>query len=192
MATAPVGVRIPDEVMAAVEMYRRRDLFPDRSEAILKLIRIGLDRVKVAIPVKVANTEPAGQNAETGREAAKWGSTTGPNIGAKLGFTRISSTGSEFRDAKGQRLSIRCARRTNNQIGLLNDMRDRVDYVIGAFEAADGAFNLYKIGVESWTKYSRPGSPGSKVGAKLTLLTRGRVEQYGEPMGQVHLHPLTS
>lgn len=174
--------------MAAIEMYRRRDLLPDRNEAILKLIRIGLDRVKVAIPMKIATAEPAGQNADTGREAAKWGSTTGPDIGAQLGFTRISNAGSEFKDAKDQRLSIRCARQTNNQIGLLNDMRDRIDYVIGAFEAADGGFDLYKISVGLWSKYARPGSPGSKVGAKLTLLTRGRLEQYGEPMGHIHLH----
>ena len=66
-------------------------------------------------------------------------------------------------------------------------MRDRVDYVIGAFDAADGGFDLYKINVALWSKHARPGSPGSKVGSKLTLLTRGRLEQVGDPMGHIQL-----
>jgi hypothetical protein len=186
MATPATGIRIPSEVLAAVEMYRKRDLLPDRSEAIVRLLRIGLDRVKVPIAIRVANGG-TGQNAESGREAAKWGSTTGPKIAAKLGFTRLSATGSEFKDSKGQRVSIRCARRGNNQVGLLNDMRDRIDYVIGAFEAEDGGFDLYKASVALWAKHARPGSPGSRMGSKLTLLTRGRLEQFGTSMGRIHI-----
>lgn len=189
MATPVTGIRIPSEIAAAIETYRNCEALPDRSEAIVRLLRSGLERAKVRMVKATPKTASrgAGQNASSGREAAKWGSATGPTIGTKLGFTRVSTNSNEFWDTNGHRLSIRCARGDNNQIGLLNDMRDRIDYVIGAFEADDGGFDLYKISAASWTEYARPGSPGSKAGSKLTLLTKTRLVQFGMPIGRVHI-----
>jgi|GEM_PF-3767553 len=180
MASAPIAVRLPENLISAVWDYQEREKL-ERHAALVHLIRIGLQRTGTLIP------EETTQDRQSGAEARDWALKTGPKIAASLKATKVSNKGSEYRDADGKLFSIRCARRRNNLVGLYNTMRDRIDYVVGAFEAGEGIFDVYKVDIETWAKHARPGSSGTANKDKLTLLSRSRLVELGKSLGNVRL-----
>ena len=69
---APIGVRIPDNIKAAIGAYQQREMILDRNAAILSLIKMGLSEGRVLVGAET------NQNRHTGAEAAAWARATSP------------------------------------------------------------------------------------------------------------------
>src|SRR5689334_15249278 len=81
------------------------------------------------------------QDRESGSRAAHWGLETAAAIAAAIGATKVRN-GSNECIFEGQRVVIKCAHERTAYVGVLSDMLDRIDGVIGAFERPDGAYDL--------------------------------------------------
>ena len=84
------------------------------------------------------------QNAKSGAKANEYGHKTARLIGEKIGAKPVNNTSNEFA-FEGCLVTIRCARKTNMQVGVTYSMLERVDKVIAAFEVAKKTYALYEM-----------------------------------------------
>src|SRR5437016_2774546 len=100
------------------------------------------------------------QTKESGREAAEYGLQGAAVIGQKIGAKKISKRGNEF-EFNGQRVTIRMAHLENNQVGVLYDMLERVQAVIGAFETSPNEYQLLSLSPAVYQANMRDSNTGN-------------------------------
>jgi hypothetical protein len=54
----------------------------------------------------------------------------------------------------GHRVVIKCASPATDQVGVVAGMLDRLDFVVGCFEAHDGSFEVWDLPVEHYIRGS--------------------------------------
>jgi hypothetical protein len=118
------------------------------------------------------------QDQESGRRAAKWGLETAAAIAAILGAAKVRK-GSNECIFEGRRVVIKCAHIGNLYVGVLSEMLERVEMIIGAFERTDGAFDLRTLSRDEYRGLMRPSKSLSHVPNRGQQVRRADFETYG-------------
>lgn len=84
------------------------------------------------------------QNKQSGANGNAFGRETALKIARALGAT-MTRKGSNEATLAGRRIVIKCASRSTQSVGVSHKMLPTLDAVIGAFEQADGAFDLFLL-----------------------------------------------
>ena len=71
---------------------------------------------------------------------------------------------------------MKTARAGKTSVGVYNSVRDRVDFILGAFEIEDGAgrFLIYTVTPEQWREHATLASRNNPNRGKITFLTRSK------------------
>ena len=162
------GIRMEKNLLERVDDYAaEKDM--TRSEAIENIVRSKMEATMGKAFVQT-------QDQESGAAAAKWGREVGPLIAKKFGAEQIRPNVNEFL-LDGQRIALKTASRTNNQIGVYNSVRDRVKYIWGAFEKDSGLFEVYELTPTVWKKHAREAVQSSANHGKLTLMNHATFKE---------------
>jgi sporulation protein YlmC with PRC-barrel domain len=119
------------------------------------------------------------QDRVSGAEANIYGRETARKIAIAIGAISISETSNEF-ELDGRKITIRCARKDNNQFGVPYQILERVNTVIGAVEQKDGDYKLYEISSDKFKENMRPtkstGPSAGRVGivGKSVFINEGK------------------
>ena len=103
------------------------------------------------------------QDAKSGAKANVYGHETSRLIAEKIGAISVSDRSNEFAH-EGRLITIRCAKKNNDQVGVLYSMLDRVDSVIAAFEVEKKMYNLYEMTPSLYKKYMRDSKDEGRIG----------------------------
>jgi hypothetical protein len=114
-----------------------------------------------------------------GREAA---SRVAEIIGAKL-----RGPASNEADYRGRRVVIKCARAGTTSVGVTYKMQPRLDEIIGAFEVAGGAYELFVLPVADFTKHQRQTASTGASAGKVGLVSRAVFVSHGRFLCKVTL-----
>ena len=180
MASQSLGVRIPDKLLNGIDDFREKHSLGSRTEAIVELIEAGLNETACI------GTTYTSQDQTSGARANHWGRDTAQKIGQILGAKSISNKSNEF-DLDGNRITIRCAKSRTNRVGLYNTMRDRVTFVIGAFQTDEGYFHLLRITPSEWKTHAHGASPSNPNIGRISFVSRSTFHQIGEDLGEVDI-----
>lgn len=118
------------------------------------------------------------QDRETGRRAAEWGLRTGAAIAAAIGAIKVRS-GSNECTFEGRRIVIKCAHERNRYGGVLSEMLERVETIIGAFERSKDTFELRTLSREEYLRFRRPSRSRSHVPNRGQQVSRADFERHG-------------
>jgi hypothetical protein len=119
------------------------------------------------------------QDRTSGADANTYGRETARKIAIAIGAISISETSNEF-ELGNQKITIRCARKDNNQFGVPYQILERVNTVIGAVEQKDGDYKLYEISSNKFKQNMRPtrstGPSAGRVGivGKSVFISEGK------------------
>jgi hypothetical protein len=125
------------------------------------------------------------QNRETGAEAARFGHEAAALIGKKIGAKKLTRNSNEF-ELNGQRVTIRTARQGNHQVGVLYDMLERVQSVIGAFEIVPNEFELLSLAPEVFHAEMRDSNTGD---GRVGLVRKKVFDEKGQFVATVKILP---
>jgi hypothetical protein len=124
------------------------------------------------------------QDRESGAEANRFGRENGTRIMSSLGAERVKA-GSNECIFGGQRVSVHCARRATNSVGVTKLCLERLDAVLGAFQQDDGSFVVIQLSADEYKKYSRPTRSRGPSAGRVLLVARSVFEKSGRVVGMV-------
>lgn len=85
------------------------------------------------------------QDKSSVAEAYKYGRENAKKIASRLGARKIGRSSSNEYELNGKHIVIKSARKNNNDIGVIYSMLERLDYILGSFQAEDGSYIIYKL-----------------------------------------------
>lgn len=115
------------------------------------------------------------QDTESGATANVYGHETSRLMAQKIGAISVSDKSNEFA-FEGRLVTIRCARESNAQVGVLYSMLNRVNSVIAAFEVEKSVYMLYEMTPSLYKMYMRDSKNEGRIGlvAKKTFMKMGK------------------
>ena len=96
------------------------------------------------------------QDRISGAAAVEYGLETARRIAKSLGAKKVGNLRSNEYDLDGKRIVIKCARTTTNSVGVPYHMLERLDAVIGSFEAEARTYELYEMTPKMYKENMRP------------------------------------
>ncbi len=180
VSSKSLGIRIPEEILEGINQYQSEKMISSRSVAIVDLIQFALEE---KLNRKM---ETSSQDRLSGAKAGRWGLVTSRLIAELLGGSPLSDNSNEF-ELDGERITIRCAKPRTTSVGLTNAMRERVAYIIAAFQSNEGHFNLYRISPEDWHEHANETTENHQNHGRVTLLSRSVCQRIGEDIGEVDI-----
>ena len=126
------------------------------------------------IDLQKGNSMP--QDAITGALAREFGLMKAKELGDKIGAKQIRPGSNEF-EMNGIRVTIRCAKKSNSDVGVTYAMLKRVSLVIGAFENDSGGYDLISLDSGEYSRNMRDSKGQGKVGLvrRSTFLDKGKM-----------------
>ncbi|MEN6384181.1 MAG: hypothetical protein ABFD79_03185 [Phycisphaerales bacterium] len=103
------------------------------------------------------------QDRTSGARANEYGHMMARNIAEKIGAAPITDNSNEFA-YEGRLITIRCAKKGNNQIGCTYAMLERIDVVFAAFEEENGIYNIYEMSPALYLSLSRDSKDEGRIG----------------------------
>ena len=125
------------------------------------------------------------QDRESGAEANRFGRECGERMIAVLGGKKVKAGSNEF-TLNGKLLSIHCARPRTTRVGVTRLALERIDAVLGAFQQADGSFQILQLPADQFSKYSTPTRSRGPAADRVLLAPRSVFEQYGQLIKVIH------
>jgi hypothetical protein len=119
------------------------------------------------------------QDRESGAEADRFGREYGAKIIGALGAKKVKPGSNECL-LGGRRVSIHCAHKHTNSVGMTLLCLKRLDAVLGAFEQQDGSFRILELSADLYTKHSRPTRSRGPSAGRVVLVRRTVFEQHGK------------
>ena len=111
------------------------------------------------------------QDRESGARANTYGRQTAKKVAERIGAKSITKTSNEF-ELQGRRITIRCARYSNSNLGASYKMLKRVDAVFAALEQEDGEYKLYEISPSKFKENMRPTRSKGPAAGRVGLVRR--------------------
>lgn len=118
------------------------------------------------------------QDRESGRQASQFGLITAEAIAKAIGAQKLRK-GSNECVFEGRRVVIKCARQRTLYVGVLSEMLERLDSIIGAFERTDGAFDLWTLSREDYVRFMRTSKSRSHTPDRGQQVRRSDFETHG-------------
>ena len=126
------------------------------------------------------------QDRASGAAASAWGHETAKKIAKVIGAT-IPTNGSNECLLDGQRIVIKCAATTTDQVGVTYNMLPRLSYVLGAFQRPDGRFDLYALEPSAYDANERETRSTGPSAGRVGKVRRTIFETQGKPRGTVSI-----
>lgn len=164
-------INISEEVWAEIA---KRGKFGETEDTVLRQV-FGLDVVP-----------SSNSRRSRGAAAAAWGRSTANAIADRMGAKSVNPNGNEY-ELNGERVTIRCARRRTNSVGVTYKMLERVNVVLAALESTEGEFEIFRLDPSKYSAAMRKtGSRGPSAGRVGIVPTRVFREQ-GRSLGRISL-----
>lgn len=124
------------------------------------------------------------QDQSSGAVASQWGKDTARLIAFKINAKMVSSRSNEciFEGVKGV---IKCAKTATSSVGVSYKMLGRLDFIIGAFQAENGSFELYKLPVNYFENKMRPTASKGAANGKVGIVRRSAFESDAIYIGSI-------
>lgn len=119
------------------------------------------------------------QDRESGAEANRFGRESGETIIAALGAKKVKA-GSNECIFRGRRVSLHCAHKGTNSVGVTKLCLRRLDAVLAALEQEDGSFHVLELPAAQYAKHSRPTRSRGPSAGRVVLVRRAIFEEHGE------------
>ncbi len=122
------------------------------------------------------------QDRESGAKASRFGHRNGTAMIAQLRGTNRKAGSNEF-DLQGERVSVHSAhyRRGRVQsVGVTRLCLKTVKSVLGAFQDKNGSFQILKLPVDHFKKFSRPTASRGPSSGRVVIVKRSVFEEHGK------------
>ena len=126
------------------------------------------------------------QDRITGAAGNAFGRETAPLIANFIGATMLGPKSNEA-IFKGNRIVIKCARQNTNSVGVTCRMIERLHGVVGAFQQADGTFEVLLITAKTFKQEMRPTRSQGASSGKVGLVSRAVFASKGKYLGAFSL-----
>jgi hypothetical protein len=118
------------------------------------------------------------QDRESGARASQYGRDCGKRIMEAIG-AKVVKPGSNECSMGDELLSIHCARKNTDRVGVTYKALEQVSAVLGAFEQEDGSYNVWRMPKNKYSELmTGTKSLGSSKG-KVGMVKRISFERYG-------------
>jgi len=119
------------------------------------------------------------QNRESGARANEYGRETAKEIAKQIGAKSISKISNEF-ELQGRKITIRCAKHSNDSLGVTYKMLERIDAIFAALEQENGKYELYEISPTMFKKNMRETKSKGAAAGKVGLVRKSVFVNKGE------------
>lgn len=126
------------------------------------------------------------QNQETGAAGNTFGRETAGKVAAVLGATMVGRGSNEARMG-GRRIVIKCARVTTPSVGVTYRMLELVDAILGAFEQADGSFEIVELSPAAYKRLMQPTRSTGPSAGRVGIVSRPSFIAHGIRLRTIRL-----
>jgi hypothetical protein len=124
------------------------------------------------------------QDRKSGAKASQWGRDTAKRIAASIGATAPSGVSNECMYQRHP-VVIKSAALKTNSVGVTYRMLDRIDFVVGAFQLADGAFEVRSLPAADFRSAMRPTRSRGAAAGKVGIVRLDAFYEKGQRIGRV-------
>jgi|GEM_PF-2949240 Predicted restriction endonuclease len=131
----------------------------------------------------------AKQNRKSGAAADKWGRETARYIASQIG-AKMKKPGSNEATFRGKKVVIKCAAPATDRVGVTSKMLSTLDFVIAAFSADDGSFELWMLPARVIPSHA-PLRSRRKTSAAQRMIRKTLFLNQGQPLGSLKIPSLS-
>ena len=126
------------------------------------------------------------QDQVSGAAADKWGRETARAIAAKIGAEMVSNVSNEcvYDNSKAV---IKCAKVATDSVGVTYKMLERLDFILGAFQAENNNFDIYRLPATHFESQMRATASQGTAHGKVGIVRKSVFESKGTHIGAVVL-----
>jgi len=118
------------------------------------------------------------QDRVSGAAASRFGRECGEKIIAAIGAKKVKA-GSNECILDGRRVSLHCAHKSTDSVGVTKLCLQRLEAVLAALEQEDGAFHVLQLPADQYAKHSRPTRSRGPSAGRVVLVRRAIFEEHG-------------
>ncbi|MFG1497817.1 hypothetical protein ABMA57_14395 [Saccharospirillum sp. HFRX-1] len=124
------------------------------------------------------------QNQQSGARANDWGRQIAREIAEAIGAEMLSKNSNECK-LEGERAVIKCAKLSTDSVGVTYKMLERIQFIIGAFQAENGKFDIYKLPSPIFQKNMRATASHGSAKGKVGIVRKTIFHSSGKFMSSV-------
>jgi len=118
------------------------------------------------------------QDKESGARASRYGLDCGKKIIDAIGAKRVKPGSNECL-LGSELLSVHCARKDTDRIGVTYKTLERLSAVLGAFEQGDGSYVVWRLSKDQYEKRMSPTRSLGPSRNRVGMVKRVDFERYG-------------
>ena len=127
------------------------------------------------------------QTSLSGAQASGWGLRCGRALASLLGASSPQRNSNRCK-LNGQWVVMKCAHFKNDKVGVSYHMLEQLDAVIGAFEDADGRYDVWSLSPEMYRQeMTGTRSTGASAG-KVGVVTKRVFQTHGSFLGRFEIN----
>ena len=126
------------------------------------------------------------QDQHTGAAAGEYGRSTARQIARLIGAQPVSETSNECL-LDDVRIVIKCARHNTMSVGVTYTMLDRIERVLGAFETAEGSYELLWLDRDTYRSHMTATRSTTGAAGKMGMVLRQIFYEQAHSLGVVTL-----
>ena len=126
------------------------------------------------------------QTSLTGAQASSWGLRCGRALAVLLGASNPHGNSNKC-ELNGQMVVMKCAHFRNDKVGVSYHMLEQLDAVIGAFEDANGRYDVWSLSSDMYrNEMTGTRSTGPSAG-KVGVVTKRVFQSHGSFLGRFEI-----
>src|ERR1700735_2645993 len=127
------------------------------------------------------------QDRDSGASANFWGRATARVVAEKIGAELVNEKRNEG-IFQGSRISLHCASKKTDSIGVTYKTLERIDHVIGAFQTEDGSFEVRRLQREEFRSNMQATRSKGPSAGKVGQVKRSIFLEFGQFVAKVQLN----
>jgi hypothetical protein len=127
------------------------------------------------------------QTSLSGAQASSWGLRCGRALAALLGASNPPNNSNKCQ-LIGQMVVMKCAHFKNDKVGVSYHMLKELDAVIGAFEDADGKYDVWSLSSDIYHKEMTGTRSTGRSAGKVGVVTKRIFQTYGSFLGRFEIN----
>jgi hypothetical protein len=124
------------------------------------------------------------QDRESGARASQYGRECGKKVMAAIGAKSVKP-GSNECDLNGELLSVHCARKATDSVGVTYKALDRISAVLGAFEQDDDSYLVWRLTAEQYKVVMKETRSKGPSQGRVGIVKRVEFERLGTRFAKV-------
>lgn len=127
------------------------------------------------------------QTSLSGAQASGWGLRCGRALAVLLGASKPPSNSNKCQ-LNGQMVVMKCAHFKNDKVGVSYHMLKELDAVIGAFEDADGKYDVWSLSPDIYRKEMTGTRSTGRSAGKVGVVTKRIFQTHGSFLGRFEIN----